>query len=169
MPGLRHAVPADAEAMAVTVAEGFETYRSFAPDGWEPPDRLEVALALTMRLRRPHVRAWAAEDAQGVPVGHVTYLPAFHARHASDEPGLAHLEQLFVRPAHWGTSMARELMAMAVRDAGAGGFTAMRLFTATGQLRGRRFYEREGWSAVGDAWVEPPLDLEIIEYRRPLP
>lgn len=154
--------------MATTVAEGFATYRAFAPDDWAPPDRLELALALTMRLRRPHVRAWVIEDEQGM-VGHVTYLPAFHARRPSDEPGLAHLEQLFVRPPAWGTPAATELLTTAVRDAGARGFTAMRLFTPTGQRRGRRFYEREGWAARGEPWVESPLGLELVEYRRSLP
>jgi hypothetical protein len=44
----------------------------------------------------------------------------------------------------------------------------MRLFTPAEQQRARRFYEREGWSAVTEAYLEEPLGLEIVEYRRPL-
>jgi hypothetical protein len=50
-------------------------------------------------------------------------------------------------------------------EARARAFTAMRLFTPAGQARARRFYEREGWSAVGGAFLVPALGLEVVEYR----
>ena len=37
---LREATLADAAEMAETVGIGFETYRAFAPAGWEPPPLL---------------------------------------------------------------------------------------------------------------------------------
>ena len=165
---LRPASPADADVLAATVAEGFATYRAFAPPGWRAPDRLELALGLAVRLGHPALRAWLAE-VDGEPAGHVTWLPAAEARHAVDDPELAHLEQLFVRRPFWGTEVASALMARAVEQASRSGFRRMRLGTPTGQLRARRFYEREGWTASGEPWVEQPLGLELVEYFRPLP
>lgn len=164
---LRPATPADADVVAATVVEGFDTYRAFAPPGWQPPDRLEFAIGIAARLGRASVRAWLAED-DGQPAGHVTYLPATEARRVSDEPGLAHLEQLFVRRAHWGRGAATALLGRATTDAAGEGYRAMRLFTPTGQHRARRFYEREGWAPTGAAWIEEPLGLELVEYRREL-
>ena len=165
---LRLVSPADADVLAATVAEGFATYAAFAPEGWRSPDRLELALGLAVRLRLPPLRGWLAE-LDGAPAGHVTWLPAADARHAVDDPGLAHLEQLFVRRAFWGTEVASVLMARAVEQAARSGFARMRLGTPTGQLRARRFYEREGWTPSGEPWVEQPLGLELVEYVRDLP
>ena len=36
-PNYRAGTVADAEALARLVIDGFEEYRSFAPDGWRPP------------------------------------------------------------------------------------------------------------------------------------
>ena len=165
---LRPVTPADADLLAATVAEGFASYAEFAPPGWHAPDRLELALGLAVRLGLASLRAWLAELG-GAPAGHVTWLPAADARHAVDDPRLAHLEQLFVRRAFWGTEVATVLMAHAVEEAARAGFRRMRLGTPTGQLRARRFYEREGWAPAGEPWVEQPLGLELVEYFRPLP
>lgn len=164
----RGVVAADADALADVVAEGFETYASFAPPDWQPPDRLEMAMGLVMRIPDPDWWGRVAED-DGRLVAQVAIMPAATHRRRSDEPGLAHLLQLFVRPPYWGTDLARTLHAQAVAEAAARGFTAMRLFTPAQHPRARRFYEREGWSAVGEPLAEDHLGgLEIIEYRRPL-
>jgi hypothetical protein len=44
----------------------------------------------------------------------------------------------------------------------------MRLFTPAGQVRARRFYEREGWTVAGEPYDDEDLHLEIVEYRRAL-
>jgi hypothetical protein len=41
----------------------------------------------------------------------------------------------------------------------------MRLFVASGQRRARRFYEREGWRAASEPFLDPGPGLEIVEYR----
>jgi GNAT superfamily N-acetyltransferase len=83
-------------------------------------------------------------------------------------PGLAHLWMLFIREPWWGTGLASRLLALAVEEAGARGYDAMRLYTPAGQARARAFYEREGWAIAGEAMFEPMLGLELVEYRRPL-
>ena len=168
MTSVRRATPADADALAAIVAEGFASYASFAPEGWAAPDRLELALGFAVQLQVADRRCWLAEDDGGVAVGQVAIAPAELSRTPVDEPGVAHLSHLFVRRAQFGTGLATRLLALAVEEARCGGFTAMRLFTPVGHARARRFYGREGWAARGEPFFEPPLGLELIEYRRPL-
>jgi GNAT superfamily N-acetyltransferase len=104
----------------------------------------------------------------GELAGHATFIPA--ARHtllAEEEAGLAHLGNMFVRPAHWGTGVASRLMERALGAAAARGYRSMRLFVPEGQSRARRFYAREGFGAVGDPF-DPGFGLPVLEYRRPL-
>jgi GNAT superfamily N-acetyltransferase len=165
---VRPATTSDADALAETVFEGFASYREFAPDGWQPPDRLELAIGIAVRLRSDDQHAWVAEDDGGTIAGQVAYVPAARSRHPVHDPALAHLGQLFVRRAHWGTGLAADLLRVAVADAIERDFAGMRLFTPAGHARARRFYEREGWTVQGEPLLEQPLGLELIEYRRPL-
>jgi GNAT superfamily N-acetyltransferase len=162
---LRPASPRDAVQIATVLGEGFEGYRAFAPPGWEPPDLGEELERIRRRLADPEVWCLLAErDAE--PAGHVAVMPAWLHEHASHEPGLAHFWQLFVRPPWWGSGLATALHAEAVGEAGARGFTAMRLFTPADQARARRFYEREGWAAAGEPSDELDFGLPLVEYRR---
>jgi hypothetical protein len=50
---IRVAVPDDDVALAGTTRLGFESYRAWAPDGWEPPPRdVEVAPARELLASR---------------------------------------------------------------------------------------------------------------------
>ncbi len=164
---LRDATPADAERMAAVTAEGFETYRAFAPEGWTPPSTSDETGHLLRMLGEDHVWYRVAEHA-GELVGHVGFLPADHTFAPAGDPRLAHFRQLFVARAHWGSGLATRLHAAAIAEAGARGFTRMRLFTPGAQERARRFYEREGWALARDPFFEDRIGLEIAEYRRAL-
>jgi GNAT superfamily N-acetyltransferase len=163
---LRPATPADAAALAETVAVCFAGYRSFAPPGWEPP-AYEIELAeIEPRLSDPDTWCLVAED-RGAMAGHCAFIPALKSRRAEGvPPTLAHLWQLFVREHWWGSGLAPALLARALEDAAARGFEEMRLVTPAGQARARRFYEREGWHVAGEPELVPGLELELIEYRR---
>ena len=161
---LRVAVPEDAETLLGLMREGFEGYRSFAPAGWEP--EMPPVERYAERLAAPTTFCLVAED-DGAAAGHVGFLPTELAGHPDAAPGLAHLWQLFVRPAYWGTGLAAELLGRAVEEARTRGFDGMRLYTPAGQARARRFYEREGFAVVGGR-VDERLVLEIVEYRRGL-
>jgi GNAT superfamily N-acetyltransferase len=165
---VRPAIATDADALAETVAEGFASYRSFAPPQWSPPDRLELAIGIAIRLRDADQQTWVAVDDDDTIAGQVAYLPAGRSRHPIHDPALAHVGQLFVRRTHWGTGLAGQLLDLAVADATEREFTAMRLFTPADHGRARRFYEREGWSLTGDPIDEQPLGLLLVEYRRTL-
>lgn len=106
--------------------------------------------------------------AQRVLAGHVGFLPAIRAWRAVGDSDLAHLRQLFLAPDYWGTGLARMLHIRALHAACERGFTAIRLFTPTGQARARRFYEREGWTVNGEPFCDPGFGLQLIAYRRSL-
>jgi GNAT superfamily N-acetyltransferase len=165
---LRPAERDDAPAIVAVTMEGFETYRSFAPAGWEPPAAAEEVERVAALLGRDDVWYRVAEQA-GELVGHVGFLPAAGLEWARvDDPGLVHFRQLFVTQRHWGTGLATTLHGAAVDEATARGFEAMRLFTPAAQDRARRFYEREGWTLARPPAFEPRIGLDIAEYRRPL-
>jgi GNAT superfamily N-acetyltransferase len=164
----RAATRDDVERIVAITVEGFETYRSFAPEGWAPPPASGELERLSGLLEDGHVWYRVAEH-DGEVVGHVGFLPADRLSFARiDDPGLVHFRQLFVVRAHWGTGLARQLHAAAVGEARARGFSAMRLFTPGGQARARRFYEREGWSLARPPAFDERIGLEIAEYRRAL-
>jgi len=166
---LRLVRPEDAPGIAETVRLGFESYRTWAPRGWDPPPADLHAGPIAARLEEPGVWGTVAV-ASGELAGHV----AFAGARERDEtkapiPGVAHLWMLFVRPPWWGSGLARRLNALAVEEAGRQGYAAMRLFTPAGHARGRAFYEREGWGVHGEPHYEPMLGLEVVQYRRDLP
>ncbi len=59
------------------------------------------------------------------------------------------LEQVFVDAAHRGSGVAPTLMAAGLRQVARAGHARAWLAVAAGNLRARRFYEREGWSDEG--------------------
>ncbi len=160
---IRPAEIADLDALLAINAEGFETYREFAPPGWEPPQFERIPeLAIDERA------AWLLAEEDGEPLGHVMFIPAALSGEPVDDPGLAHVMQVFVRRSHWGTPVARTLLAALVEEAVKRGYREMRLFTPAAQHRARRFYEREGWTLVRQM-DETPLGFGVVEFRRPCP
>jgi ribosomal protein S18 acetylase RimI-like enzyme len=158
---IRPATADDLPAVLAINAEGFETYREFAPPGWEAPAFDGIAeLALDERA------AWLVSEVEGRVVGHVMFIPAAVSSVPLDDPKLAHVMQVFVAASHRGTPVATELMNALVDEAIARGYEHMRLFTPSQAGRARRFYEREGWTQV-DEVHDTPLGFPVVEYRRP--
>jgi GNAT superfamily N-acetyltransferase len=152
----RVARPADAATMARTMHTGIETYRAFAPTGWEPHAPPQFVERMTETLRDRH--AWALlADVAGEPAAHVAMFPDW-------QPGGAiYLWHLFVRPAWWGSGLAGALHDAFIAEAGERGYRDARLHTPAANARARRFYERRGWrvSAPPETWI----GLPVIEYR----
>jgi GNAT superfamily N-acetyltransferase len=158
-PELRAATPEDIPALVETVRQGFETYRAWAPRGWEPPE-IELHLA-GVRGRMAERGCWCElAEAAGEPVGQVGTVPARGAPHA------AHVWMLFVREPWWGSGLARRLLERAEDVALASGRRELRLQTPAEHARARAFYEREGWEHEGDPLYEPLLGLVLVSYRR---
>jgi len=153
--------------MAAVQYEGFEGYRAIAPPGWEPLRPQDDLDWLRDALASPDTFCLFAETEDGESAGHVAFLPAMLSRRPEPDPLLAHLWQLFVRPAFWGTGVALGLHDAAIAEAKARGFARMRLNTPLDQVRARRFYEREGWVLAGEI-RDNGFGLRMVEYRRVL-
>ena len=167
VPTLRRAVPADAEAIARGAVEGLADYPAFAPPGWMGP-AYEPELGHTRVVLADSDFHCVVAEAGGTIVGQVTVVPAARAARPVEEPGLGHLRNLYVDRSQWGSGLATKLMRAALEDARSRGFRELRLFVAEGQARARRFYEREGWRAVGAPFFDAVPGLSMVEYRRPV-
>ena len=157
----RRARPEDAPAAMAVVQAGFETYRSFAPQDWEPPDetRPEELERSREQLADPATTAYVAEDA-GRIVGHVRIVDARTPSPDGSTPD-RHFRHLFVLEPYWGTGVADRLHALAVADLEG----TARLFTPEAQARARRFYERRGWRLHHGPHLVPALPFPLVEYR----
>jgi GNAT superfamily N-acetyltransferase len=158
---VRPATLSDAPELAATVGEGFESYREWAPAGWDPPSAPMQLSGIRDRLPADGCVCLLAET-DGEHAGHVAYIPA------REEPGTAHIWMLFVRRVWWGTGLAADLLARAVAAATTEGYAGMRLHTPADHMRARAFYEREGWTAADPPFYEPMLGLALVTYRRRL-
>jgi GNAT superfamily N-acetyltransferase len=162
---VRAAAAGDIPAIAETLRQGFATYATFMPAGWEPPADVTDHGVIGSLLALPRACAFVAE-AGGEPAGHVVLVPASESRLRSADPALAHVVLVFVRELFWGTGVARALHAQMLDAARDEGFTSGVLFVIAAQHRARGFYEREGWWAAGPAAYEPALATDVVEYRR---
>jgi predicted N-acetyltransferase YhbS len=157
----------DLEAIAANVADAFAAYRSFVPPDWEPPAATHEAEHLRRWIQLADRWGQVAIEREAI-VGHVTTsLASSHSFRPDAEPSLVHLGHLFLRPTHFGSGLARRLLADAMGAAAARGFAAVRLFSPEGQARARRFYVREGFALVGEPF-DPGFGLALVEYRRAL-
>jgi GNAT superfamily N-acetyltransferase len=165
---LRSPRTADAPALAAISAAGFESYVAFAPPGWAPPADTRAMFERDLLRQMGAASSWGMlAEVDGEIAGHAAFVPASASGVPVDDPGLAHLWQLFVAQPYWGGGVATTLHTAAVLAAGGRGFTEMRLFTPADHGRARRFYEREGWTLAG-AGRDSPLGLAVVEYRRPV-
>jgi GNAT superfamily N-acetyltransferase len=160
---IRAPTPGDVPRIATLVADGFDTYRSFAPPGWTPPPVEEHERYLSVRLWDPDT--WAAlAERDDTLAGIVSMTPASNSRRPVADPLLAHLWQLFIARDHWGSGLATRLHGRVTEAARTRGYTAMRLFTPADQTRARRFYEREGWR-ISAAAEDDEIGFPVVQYR----
>lgn len=155
----------DAPQIAELVYAGFESYKDFGPPGWEPPSLEGERGRIAATLAKPTAWCRLAHDGERL-VGHVGWLPAADSRVPDDEPGLLHFWQLFVARDWWGGGLATLLHTDAMAAATEQAYHALRLWTPADHGRGRRFYEREGWSLTRDRFEDPVFGMACVEYRR---
>ena len=120
-----------------------------------PPERYPYPTDEVRELWReilvdPNVDVYVAEI-DGAPVGTVTVDTEF-------------LRQLYVLPAHWGTGVGSALLERGLERMRERGATRAKLWTLEGNERGRRFYERRGWTLSDVTRVVPyppqPIDVQ---------
>jgi GNAT superfamily N-acetyltransferase len=152
----------DAPALAPLVAEGFATFREWAPSGWVSPEAGNAENVSRLRGKLSEAGSWGAKAVRGGrAVGMTVVVP-------DSTPGVAHLAYLFVRREAWGTGVASALLDAAVAAARDSGFGELRLLAPGGQDRALHFYEREGFERIGEPFSEEALGLTVVEMRRPL-
>jgi len=162
----RRAERDDIDLLLADVQSGFDSYVEFAGPGWAPPDAFAGREHNLEILSEP--TTWAIIAFVGpAPAGHVAFFPARVPGAGALIPGMAHVWQLFVLPEWWGRGVAPVLHGAAIAEMESRGYRQARLYTPTRHRRARRFYERRGWSAVGEEWNDN-LKLMLCQYRRAL-
>jgi GNAT superfamily N-acetyltransferase len=80
------------------------------------------------------------------------------------------LDGLYTDPSVWGQGVGRVLLEEAVARLTAAEFEDATLWTAEGNDRPRRIYERAGWAADGTVRTRHMYGVDFVElrYRRPL-
>jgi GNAT superfamily N-acetyltransferase len=68
--------------------------------------------------------------------------------------GLAHVSMVAVRPDRWGQGLGAVVLGVAQRGARDRGFTRAQLWTHETNRRGKRLYERLGWTASGRTKID---------------
>jgi GNAT superfamily N-acetyltransferase len=148
---IRDARPDDLETLLTIQREasvaGFA--KVFPPELYTYPTD-EVRKVWREALADANVDAYVAE-LQGEAVGTVTVDADF-------------LRQLYVLPAHWGTGIGSSLLDRGLERMRERGATRAKLWTLEGNERGRRFYERRGWTLTDVTRVVPyppqPIDVQ---------
>ena len=142
---IRPAVRNDAEAMG-------RMHWLSANTAYGRNDPLERRLAAAQRVfDEEETRPFLAEDDDGAVVGVLTV--------GGDE-----LYAIYVHPDHWGTGVGQALLEHAEAEL-AKTCAAASLTCTVGNVRARRFYERNGWR-LAETLVEPHFGGEPTEVCR---
>jgi GNAT superfamily N-acetyltransferase len=165
---LRPAQPDDAIAVArVHVRSWQSAYRTLLPDDYldqlDPEDRAEQYDFATLDPRKP--RTIVAEQGGDI-LGFATTSP-------SRDPSTAdhgELCALYVDPTQWGRGIGVALITAARAYLVDAGFRDAVLWVLDGNLRGERFYQRDGWESDGVHRTDTVWGVTVgeVRYLRPL-
>lgn len=167
---VRRATPEDAPLVAaIRVASWRAAYHDVVPvsvlAGMTARDEsAEFARAIAER-EALGARTWIAER-EGAAVGYVAAGPA----RDDDVPGAGEVYGLYALPDVWGLGAGRAMTRTACGWLAARGYGVAVLWAFEGNDRGRRFYDRGGWTIdgakrAGERWAEVPE----VRYRLGLP
>ena len=170
-PGLlvRALSAADAPAVLALIAACEETYRAWAPPGWEPPTVPPDWLSRFHEADRwSHVILLPPSGM----VGFVSFRPAQAAdepsvRSGPHLPGLAHVGAVYVHPSRWRQGIGAGMLARAEAAMHEHGYTRARLWTPEG-APAEGFYRARGWQADGRRAWNPWLGLVVVGYAKPV-
>jgi GNAT superfamily N-acetyltransferase len=169
---LRAPAPGDERAIAALVAACDETFRSWAPPGWEPPPPGTELDRWRGRITDGSWWTRIALEPGGRVVGLVCFTQALtwvqeDARAGEPIPQRAHVSAVFTHPDRWREGIAAAMLAAAEAQMRAEGYREVQLWTPRG-APARRFYEAAGWRHDGrEQWLAE-LALPIVAYVKPL-
>jgi GNAT superfamily N-acetyltransferase len=145
-----------------------ETWRPWAPLGWNPPPAARERFSWRERLEGGNHWIRGAIDDDGTLLGIATWrLARERGREGPEIPGVGHLGMLFVDPTAWGRGLGHDLLVAAEESMRAAGCELGRLNVAE-RNPARAFYERHGWAATGRPEYSPGLDLPLVPYAKRL-
>jgi GNAT superfamily N-acetyltransferase len=160
--------PGDAPALVALVRACDETYREWAPAGWEPPT---VSSRWAESFAEPDRWTQVLLDCDAL-IGAV----AFRQAHEQPVPGpavgpelegVAHLSILFVHPSRWREGIAGSMLDDAEAEMVARGYSREVLWTPEG-APAERFYSARGWERDGRRAWHPWVGLAVVGYARDL-
>lgn len=165
---LRPATESDHPELTRIRSAGIGSYRSFMPEGWEPPDEAEHAEAVRTRMLDPDHWVTLAEDDDGTILGYVAAGPAMEGWFEGDRiPGAAYLWMLFIDMDQHRRGIGRVLQDSAFEEMRRRGYGRVRLRIAAGARQAREFYEATGWT-VTDEYDDPMLKMRTLIAERDL-
>ena len=169
---LRAAVPGDEHAIGALIGACDESYRSWAPPGWEPPppgrelDRWRGRLTDGSRWTR------IAVEPDGRVVGIACFAQAMTWVEGEDRAGepipqRAHVSAVFTHPDRWREGIADALLAVAEEQMRAEGYREVQLWTPR-DAPARRFYEATDWRHDGREQWSDDVGMGLVAYLKQL-
>ena len=145
-------------------------YRGIVPDaildGLSIEQRVEFwwrILAMASAEPGREGRTWAVDD-HGTVLGFASTRPS---RDEDAQPGTGEVASMYLAPEAWSRGLGSQLLSTAVNDLRERGFAPLILWVIEANVRGRAFYERNGWTPDGG---RQPIDfdgvpVDEIRYR----
>ena len=157
----------DADALAALVRACDETYRSWLPAGWTPP---EVKPDWASRFAEPDRWSVLLED-DGAVVGFTSFRQAYEGVPPAESgprlDGVAHVGAVFVSPTHWRRGIARRMLELADDEMRARGFRSARLWTPDG-APAEQLYASCGWEPDGRRMWHDWVGVWVVGYSKTL-
>jgi GNAT superfamily N-acetyltransferase len=169
---VRPAARGDEPELAALIAACDESYRAWAPPGWEPPPPGRELERWRGRITDGSWWTQVAEEPGGRIVGLVCFTQAMlerrdGARTLEPVPGRAHVSAVFTHPDRWREGIAAGLLAGAEDAMRIRGYLEVQLWTPE-QAPARRFYDATGWTHDGRRQWLAELALPIVAYVKAL-
>ena len=160
--------PGDAPGLAALVRACDETYREWAPAGWEPP---QIMPGWAESFLAPDRWTQVRVDGDAL-VGVVSFRQAHEQSapgpgHGPPLDGVAHLSILFVHPSRWRQGIASSMLDDAEAALDARGYRRAVLWTPEG-APAERLYAARGWERDGRRAWHPWVGLTVVGYTRDL-
>jgi len=172
----RTPVEADVPGIAALVGACDETYRAWAPPGWEPPPPGRELDRWRGRITDGSWWTRVAVEPDERVVGLVCFTQAVVQRTLPGRagvvgvepiPGRAHVSAVFTHPDRWREGIAAAMLALAEAEMRAQGYRDVQLWTPR-DAPARHLYEAAGWRHDGrEQWLAD-LGLPIVAYVKPL-
>jgi GNAT superfamily N-acetyltransferase len=161
---LRDATPADRDDLVDLVLRCDETYRDWAGPELQMPARDQEIANWHRRFADPAARIRIAES-DGAVIATCSWTQA-RGDHGIGPllPNRAHVNAVFVDPAHWRRGIAATLVGEALAAMREAGFTSVQLWTPDG-APAQRFYEAAGWTLTGRRLHMQEMNLQLVMYE----